>query len=109
MNTPNGFRVRGDVTQPRRPVDWLRAHAAHCAADPRAEPEREAYLSLFTFGDDFAAHLTATGSTKGYRGPCGLPWLTFDIDRAGDLDAALTDARKLAAQLLACYHWLDDA
>ena len=105
---PNGFRITGDLTGPRKLIDWHRAHAAYCAADPRAEPGREAYLSLFTFGEDFARHLAGTGSTRGYRGPCGLPYLAFDIDRAGDLDAALTDAKHLTAGLLETYRGLDD-
>lgn len=111
MNTPYpvGFRVVGDFYGSRRLIDWHAAHAAHCNADPRAEPQRESYLSLFTFGDDFAAHLTTTGSTSGFRGSCGLPYLTFDIDREGDLDGALSDARGLAAGLLAAYRRLDDA
>ncbi len=109
MNTPYGFRVVGDLTGPRRLIDWHAAHVAHCNADPRAEPERESYLSLFVFSDDFRACLTATGSTRGYRGPCALPYLTFDIDRDGDLDGALADARGLAAGLLAAYRRLDDA
>lgn len=104
---PYGFRVAGDLAGPRKLIDWHCAFAACCAADPRAEPQRESYLSLFTFGDDFRAQLERTGSTRGYRGPALLPWLTFDLD-ADDLDAALTDARKLAARLLATYRRLDD-
>jgi len=108
-STPFGFRILGPTNQPRRLVNWSAAFAASCAADPRAEPEREAYLSLFTYGDEFRRHLTATGSTAHYAGPCGLPYLTFDIDRAGNLDAALADARALAARLLHTYRRLDDA
>lgn len=104
---PIGFRVLGELTGSRRLVEWPAAFAAHCAADSRAEPERESYLSLFTFGDDFRAHLEQTGSTRGYRGPCALPYLTFDLDSEA-LDVALADARKLAAGLLAAYWRLDD-
>jgi len=107
--TPYGFRVVGDLTGPRRLIDWQRAFAAHCAADPRAEPERESYLSLFRFGDDFRAHLDGTGSTRGFRGPGGLPFLAFDLDRENDLDGALSDARGLAAGLLRCYRRLDES
>lgn len=105
--TPFGFRVVGELTGARRLVEWSAAFAAHCAADPRAEPDRESYLSLFAFGDEFRVYLARTGSTAGYRGPCALPWLVFDLD-ADDLDVALTDAKKLAAGLLSAYWRLDD-
>ncbi len=36
-------------------------------------------------------------NVKGFDGPCWAPWLWFDIDRADNLDAALTDTRRLAA------------
>src|SRR5687767_9248372 len=94
---PFGFRVVGDLTGPRGLVEWAAAFAAHCAADPRAEPDRESYLSFFSFGDEFRAHLARTGSTRGYRGPCSAPWLAFDLDRENDLDTALTDCKRLAA------------
>ena len=56
---------------------------------------REAYLSAFTFGDEFRQHLEMRGTTKGYSGPCFAPWLWFDIDRDGDLEAATRDATAL--------------
>lgn len=102
-----GFRVVGALSERRRLVEWSAAFAAHCAADPRAEPECESYLSLFTFGDEFRDYLTRTGSTRDYRGPASMPYLTFDLD-CEDLDVALTDARKLAAGLLSAYWRLDD-
>ncbi len=97
-----GFRIVGPCTSERRLVDHARAFAAYCAADARAGVECESYLSAFTFGDAFRDHQCATGSTKGYAGPCGGSWLWFDIDRddsAGGIDAALRDARTLAVQL----------
>jgi hypothetical protein len=106
-STPFGFRVVGELTGPRRLVDWRAAFAAHCDADQRAEPERESYLSLLAFGDDFRVHLAGTGSTRGYRGPAALPFLAFDLDNE-DLDAAMADARKLAGALLSAYWRLDD-
>ena len=64
---------------------------------------REAYLSAFTFGDEFRQHLTMRGTTKGYAGPCFAPWLWFDIDRDGDLEAATRDARRLCAATVERY------
>ncbi len=99
---PLGFRIVGPCSAERRLVDWHAAFRAYCECDPRARVDAEAYLSAFTFGDDFAAHLRDTGSTRGFAGRCGAAWLWFDIDRdqaAGGIDAALDDARKLAVAL----------
>jgi hypothetical protein len=103
-----GFRVVGSKTGRRRLVDAAAAFAAYCACDPRAEPERESYLSAFTYGEDFRRHLEKTGSTKGYSGPCGAPWLWWDIDREDDPEHALRDARRLASFILDRYPVLDD-
>ncbi|MCK6458098.1 MAG: DNA primase [Phycisphaerae bacterium] len=94
-----GFRVLGDCRQPRRLVDAGAALAAYAACDPRAECQREAYLSMFTFGADFREHLAATGSTAGFSGPCWAPFVWWDVDRDGDPPAALGDARRLCAVL----------
>jgi hypothetical protein len=103
-----GFRVLGSATNRRRLVDAGAALAAYCACDPRAEVEREAYLSAFTFGEDFRRHLAETGSTRDYAGPGWASWLWFDIDREDDLEAALTAARRLAAGMLQRYPALND-
>jgi len=98
----HGYRIVGPCSAERRLVDWSAAFRAYAECDPRARVESEAYLSAFTFGDDFAEHLRATGSTRGFTGACGAPWLWFDIDReptAGGIEAALQDARKLAVAL----------
>jgi hypothetical protein len=84
------------------------ALASHASCDERAEVNREAYLSAFTFGEDFRQHLDESGSTKGYTGICGAPWVWWDIDRDNDLDAALTDAQRLAAGILGRYTTLGD-
>jgi hypothetical protein len=105
---PYGFRVVGGCWGARRAVDAAAALSAHAACDGRAEVHRESYLSAFTFGRELCHLLRATGSTAGYRGPCGLAFLWWDIDRAGDLAAALADARQLAASLLDRYRALDD-
>lgn len=94
-----GFRVLGDCRQPRRLVDWQAAFRGYAECDPRAECQREGYLSAFAFGADFRAHLAATGSTAGFSGPCWAPWIWFDVDREGDLPAALDAARRLCVVL----------
>lgn len=96
--TRYGFRVVGSPFDERRLVDWQAAFLAYADCDERAETDRESYLSAFTFGADFRDYLDATGSTRGYSGACGSPWLWFDIDRT-DLDTATRDARRLAAGL----------
>ncbi|HPM79133.1 MAG TPA: DNA primase [Candidatus Anammoximicrobium sp.] len=93
---PYGFRVSGSPFDERRLVDWHRAFAAYAACDELADVERESFLSCFTFGADFRKHLESTGTTKGFAGACGSPWLWVDIDRP-DLDAATVAARRLAA------------
>jgi hypothetical protein len=86
---PHGFRVAGHRAGRRRLIDWRAAFAAYAACDPAAQPEREAYLSHFVFGADFAAYLERNGSEAGFNGPCGADWLFWDIDRPGDLGRAL--------------------
>ena len=88
-------------------VDHAAAFAAHANCDDKAEVYREAYLSAFTYGEDFRHYLQDAGSTKGYDGPCWAPYVWFDLD-GDDLDAILDQARGLAAFLLDRYHSLDD-
>ncbi len=83
-----GFRIVGPCSGERRLVDAAAAFAAYAACDDRAHVEREAYLSAFRFGPDFADHLRRHGTTRGYAGCCWSPWLWFDIDREGDLERA---------------------
>jgi hypothetical protein len=94
-----GFRIVGGCQNDRRLIDWPSAFVAHSLCDARAECEREAYLSAFTFGDAFREHLTRNGTTKGYAGDCWSRWLWFDIDR-DDIDAATHDARRLTSCLI---------
>ena len=96
-----GFRALGREAE-RRETVWQSAFRAHVEADPRAMTEGEVYLSHFGFPAAFRVHLATTGSTAGYTGPTWLQWLVFDIDVEGDIDEALTQARRLAA-------WLVDA
>ena len=90
-----GFRVLGPATETRRLIDWAAAFRAYAECDNRAECDREAYLSAFTFAGDFAEHLKATGSTAGFAGSCWAPWLWLDVDR-DQLADALDAARRLA-------------
>jgi len=106
---PYGFRIVGDCRQPRLPICAAVALAGHAACDARAELDHECYLSAFQFGWNFVEQLRSTGSTAGYKGPCWSPWLWFDIDREGDIEAALRDARRLAAGLTERYCLDDDA
>lgn len=95
---PYGFRVVGPTWEARRLVDAAASLSAHCSCDPKAELDRECYLSAFQYGDDFRHHLETTGSTADFAGECWAAYLWFDIDRA-DVAAALTDARRLAVTI----------
>ena len=88
-----GFRIVGPCTCERRLVCWPTAFVAYASLDERADVNSEAYLSAFTFGEDFRRHLDATGSTKGFDGVCGGEFVWFDIDRT-DLEAARRDAAR---------------
>lgn len=99
---PFGFRVVGAVNETRRLVDLAVAFSAHCAADPRSQPESECYLSAFAYGADFRDYLALRGTPKGYSGSCWSPFLWLDVDRT-ELAVALRDARRLAGFVLFRY------
>ena len=104
---PYGFRVVGSTWEARKPVNAAAALSAHCSCDPKAELDRECYLSAFQYADNFLRHLETTGSTADFAGECWSPYLWFDVDRA-DLSVALTDARRLAAMIVDRYRLDDD-
>lgn len=109
---PYGFRIVGPCTGERRCVDWHAAFTAYTLCDERAKVTSEAYLSAFTFSDDFREHLARTGTTKGYAGRCFSPWLWFDIDRdegSGGIGAALAGTRTLCVNLAERFALADDA
>src|SRR5208283_5273495 len=99
ISTPYGFRIMGGTDSMRRLVDYDKAFRAYCHADPAARPEIPAYLSAFTFPVEFRQHFESVGSTRDYHGPVGVPSIKWDIDRDGNLEAALRDTRKLSAFL----------
>jgi hypothetical protein len=94
------FRIVGPTSGERRLVDAAAALTGYAACDPRAETELEAYLCAFAFPEEFRRHLDKTGSTRGYTGPCGGPFIWWDIDREGDLEAAREDACRLVTVLM---------
>lgn len=104
---PFGFRIVGSCHESRRLVDADAAFVAYASCDERAEVNREAYLSAFTFGDDFRQHLDATGSTKDFNGICEAKFVWFDIDRT-DLEAARRDAARLCLRLIERFSLDDD-
>jgi hypothetical protein len=106
-NCPFGFRILGECSERRRLVTWAAAFRAYAGCDEQAQVDREAYLSAFTFGRDFAGHLESTGSTKGFAGACWAPFIWFDIDR-DDLDAARLDAGRLAVNIGERFNLGDD-
>jgi hypothetical protein len=73
------------------------ALAACRSCDPRAGIDDEVYTSAFWYGADFRPYLNSNGSPAGYAGEAWAQSLTFDIDREGNVEAALADARKLVS------------
>jgi len=109
MNTtPYGFRVVGHLAERRRVINHASAFGAYAECDPRAELDREGYLSAFTFADDLRMQMERDGSERGFNGPCWAFWLWWDLDRPDDLGAALRDARRLTGFVLDRYRELDD-
>jgi hypothetical protein len=99
---PHGFRIVGPCTGDRRRVDAGTAFRAYCQCDTRANVETEAYLSAFSFADDFAEHLARTGSPAGFAGSTWAPFVWLDIDRdesAGGIARALADTKRLVDTL----------
>jgi hypothetical protein len=107
MATTYGFRIVGACTEQRRLVDWQAAFSGYASLDERINTNDEAYLSAFTFEDDFRIHLDSTGSTKGFNGSCGAEYLWFDIDRT-DIEAARLDAARLVSFIVERYLLDDD-
>jgi hypothetical protein len=100
-----GAYVLGPPDSPRGVVRWLdQLRDYHELADD-VDPDREAYLTVFQYPRaDYCQHFVRAGfSARGYAGPAGCPYLVFDIDRKGDLAAALAGAKTLARALLARY------
>ncbi|WP_165249235.1 hypothetical protein [Paludisphaera soli] len=95
---PIGFRVVGATENRREVVSYRKAMLAYCHADPAVQPALPAFLSAFAFPVAFRDHVAATGSTRAYAGPVGVPALNFDLDRT-DPAAALSDARRLSYYL----------
>jgi len=106
ITPPYGFRVVGGTWEARRLVDAAAALSAHATCDPRAELDRECYLSAFQYGDDFRRYLETTGSTADFAGECWAPFIWFDVDRT-DLLVALKDARRLAVTIDERYRLAD--
>ena len=96
-----GFVV-GSLNAPRQVVraeDLFRAYSELELPDG-LDPDREAFETVFRYPEaEYVGHARQHGSPKGYDGPaacCRLPW---DIDNAGNLDAALADCRRLVRYL----------
>lgn len=107
---PVGALVTGPPDGPRQVVRWLdQFRDAHELAG-HFDPDQEGYLSLYQYPlADYGPHFVKAGySPRGYAGPAGCRFLLFDLDRAGDLDAALVDARAVVRFLLARYPKVED-
>lgn len=105
-----GAFVQGAPTAPRLLVSHAGLFDAYSdgsigdGADAAIAADGEAYLSHFVFGMEMRRHYRANrNSVAGYAGPCWCRWLVLDIDRAGDIPAALADARALARVIARLY------
>jgi hypothetical protein len=96
-----GAFVLGPWTGARQTVRWSDQFRDYHELADHIDSDREAYISLYHYpARPYCSHFKAAGSTpKGYAGPAGCRFLLFDIDRAGNLDAALADTRTLATFL----------
>jgi hypothetical protein len=99
---PIAIRVVGSLTSRREIVDYRKAILAYAHADPAAQYELPAFLSVYSFPQMFKIHVESTESTAGYTGPIGVPTMHFDIDRA-DLAVAIHDAARLVSYLVDRY------
>jgi hypothetical protein len=97
---PYAFRILGPLDGPRKRVEAVAARAAYRRCDPRAQVDKEAYLSHFHFDESFREYLATTGSTRGFVGATWAEELVFDIDRENDMTAALDDTRRLVMSLV---------
>jgi hypothetical protein len=100
---PYGFRIVGGTWERRQLVLAADALRGYAGCDSRVDLAREVYLSAFRFGADFRRQLEATGTCRDFTGPCWADWAWWDVDREGDLPAALRDARALASCLVERY------
>lgn len=73
------------------------------------DPDREAFGTVYQYPHaEYVAHVRQHGTPKGYTGLAACCRVTWDIDRAGNLDAALTDTRTLTRFLTNRYPELAD-
>lgn len=94
-----GFYTEG-LKSVRKPCHAQTLFQAACGADEMITGKTEFYLSMYKFPTEFIERLQREESTAGYQGACWSRWLWFDIDREGDLSAALDDAAALAEFLV---------
>jgi hypothetical protein len=109
METHLGLLAEG-TTASRQVVrldEALRSYAE--AADSRLNLDREAFLTAFWFPSAIKEYRKANkGSERGYAGPTHASVVWWDIDRAGNLDQALADGRKLVGFLGFQAHGIPD-
>lgn len=79
---PYGLRLVGHRAGTRRLINHAAAFRACAECDPRAELDRESYLTAFRFPPAFQEHFEREATEKGYNGPCGADWLWLDLGPA---------------------------
>jgi KaiC/GvpD/RAD55 family RecA-like ATPase len=68
-------------------------------AEAKSGTLKNSYITVYRFPVAYAERCRETGSVGGYDGPAYADYLPIDIDREGNLTAALLAARKLAYAL----------
>ena len=87
--------AKGDVSY-RNNVVHLK-HAVEARSNGGAV---NSYITAYRFPEEYREHCKATGSVQHYAGPAYSDFLHWDVDRDGNLHAAILAARGLVAYLL---------
>lgn len=106
-----GYRIVGPCDRERKIVNYDRAFAAYAACDDQAQCHTEGFLSPFQYDQEIQTRIDdgiGRLDVRGFNGRCWSRFVWFDIDREGDIDAATTDARRLALSLVDRYQ-LDES
>ena len=102
----NAVRLQGSVRGHRRLVrNWQSVFTHYLACEAN---EREAYLSVFTYGSAFLTHYVRQKSNALYTGPACGHFLHLDFDNETDPDRAIDEAQTVLSRCEALGADLDE-